>query len=74
MKKFKKGNRVCHKSGTGSAMAVKGYSELTGEVICKWFDRDKKEWKEGLFEEEELVLAERRALSREGCKNIGQFK
>jgi len=57
MKKFKEGDRVRHKSRTGSYMGVKGYSSTTGEVICKWFDDDKKKWEEEFFEEEELELA-----------------
>ena len=57
MEKFKKGDRVRHKSRTGPYMAVKAYSSTTDEVICRWFDQDKKIWEEGVFEEEELELA-----------------
>ena len=65
MKKFKEGDRVRHKSGTGTTMVVKGYSEWTGELICKWFDTDKKEWKEELFEEEEVELEKKNSQRHE---------
>jgi uncharacterized protein YodC (DUF2158 family) len=68
MKKFKEGDRVRHKSGTGTTMVVKGYSEWTGEVICTWFDTDKKE---ELFEEEELELEKKNSQRHEqGFKKV----
>jgi len=39
--KFKTGDRVVHKSGTGPVMAVKTYEPNTGEeVTCEWFDKN----------------------------------
>ncbi len=58
MEKFKAGNVVVQKSATWLKMAVEGYDDL-GLVICKWYDSNKKEWKQDTFVEETLELSNR---------------
>jgi len=57
---FKVGDKVVFKTGRGPVMLVTrvNYPDATGRVLCKWWDKETRQYKTANFKEEELELHE----------------